>query len=106
MDENTGGSAPGAGAGAAGAESTGAAGEKSAGRFDRIRGAAQEKYQSASSAVRDQYSAVRGRVDEVDVDEITGKVREYVRENPGKSLLFSVAAGFVIGLMFRQSDED
>lgn len=75
-------------------------------KLDRAREFAQQKYQAASSAVRDQYTAVRQRVDEVDVSEVTGKAREYVRANPGKALLVSVAAGFVIGLLFRQSDED
>lgn len=77
-----------------------------AGRFDRAREYAQQKYQAASSAVRDQYTAVRQRVDEVDMSEVTGKARDYVRANPGKALLFSVAVGFVVGLLFRQSDED
>ena len=75
-------------------------------KIDRAREFAQEKYKAASSAVRDQYTAVRQRVDEVDVSEVTDKAREYVRANPGKALLFSVAAGFVVGLLFRQSDED
>lgn len=77
-----------------------------AGKFDRAREFAQQKYQAASSAVRDQYTAVRRRVDEVDVSEVTGKARDYVRANPGKALLASVAAGFVIGLLFRQGDDE
>ena len=79
---------------------------RSDGKLNRAKEFAQQKYQTASSAVRDQYTAVRSKVDEVDVGEVTEKVREYVRTNPGKSLLFSVAAGFVIGLMFRSSDEE
>lgn len=75
-------------------------------RMNRAREFAQQKYQDASSAVRNQYTAVRQKVDEVDVGEVTEKVREYVRANPGKALLISVAAGFAIGLMFRSSDED
>lgn len=75
-------------------------------KMNRAREFAQQKYERASSAMRDQYTAVRQRVDEVDMDEVTGKVREYVRANPGKALLMSVAAGFAIGLLFRSSDED
>lgn len=76
------------------------------GKFDKAKEYAQQKYSSASSTVRDKYTAVRQKVDDVEMDEVTEKVREYVRSNPGKALLFSVAAGFVIGLMFRHSDDE
>src|SRR5437763_5834273 len=37
---------------------------------------------------------------------IADQVRSYVRSNPGKALLISVGAGFLIGLLLRRGDED
>jgi ElaB/YqjD/DUF883 family membrane-anchored ribosome-binding protein len=52
------------------------------------------------------YNEMRERFDDVDVGALTDQVRSYVRSNPGKALLFSIAAGFVIGLLLRGGDED
>jgi ElaB/YqjD/DUF883 family membrane-anchored ribosome-binding protein len=50
---------------------------------------------------------VRGKVEEIDFEEVTDKVREYVRSNPGKALLLSVGVGFAIGMLLRRgTDED
>ena len=80
MDENT----------------TGTGGEReSDGRFDRAR-----------DAFRSGYDNVRERVDDIDIGAITDQVRTYVRSNPGKALLFSIGAGFVIGLLLRRDDDE
>lgn len=52
------------------------------------------------------YNAMREKVDDVDFGAITDQVRSYVRSNPGKALLFSIGAGFVIGLLLRGGSDD
>jgi ElaB/YqjD/DUF883 family membrane-anchored ribosome-binding protein len=96
MDENT-------NAGGEGAETPG--GEAS-GRFGKARDYAQQKYESATGAVRDGYNTVREKVEDVDFGAITDQLRSYVRSNPGKALLISVGVGFLIGLLLRQNDDD
>lgn len=75
-------------------------------RFARAKDFAGEKYSAASDAVKNQYNRVRERVEDIDFGEITDQVRSYVRSNPGKALLISIGAGFLIGLLLRRSDED
>ena len=78
------------------------------GRFDRAREFVGDKYSAASEKVRDKYNTVREKVDDVDFGALADQVRSYVKSNPGKALLISVGAGFVIGLLLRRdgSDED
>lgn len=52
------------------------------------------------------YNEVREKVEDVDFGAVTDQVRSYVRSNPGKALLISVGAGFLIGLLLRGDDED
>jgi ElaB/YqjD/DUF883 family membrane-anchored ribosome-binding protein len=87
---------------------TGATGEggDEEGRFGRARQFVNEKYENASSAVRDGYNSMRERVEDVDFGAITDQVRTYVKSNPGKALLISVGIGFLIGLLLRREDED
>ncbi len=80
--------------------------DSEASRFARAKDLAGEKYSAASDAVKNQYNRVRERVDDIDFGEITDQVRTYVRSNPGKALLISIGAGFLIGLLLRRSDED
>ena len=84
-----------------------ATGADAEGRLNKAKGYVGEKYNAAAGAVRERYSAVREKVDEIDFDEVTENVRGYVRSNPGKALLLSVGIGFVIGMILRRgSDED
>jgi len=99
MDENTNAT----GATGAGTESGGG---DAAGRFGKAREYAGQKYEAASGAVRDGYNSVREKVEDVDFGAITDQIRTYVRSNPGKALLISVGAGFLIGLLLRRDDDD
>ena len=87
-------------------ESTGTGSEEESSRFAKAKDFAGEKYSAASDAVKNQYNRVREQVEDIDFAEITDQVRNYVRSNPGKALLISIGAGFIIGLLLRRSDED
>jgi ElaB/YqjD/DUF883 family membrane-anchored ribosome-binding protein len=86
--------------------STSGSADDAAGRFDRAKDFVGDQYSAASDRVKQGYSAVKDKVGEVDFDGITDQLRGYVRSNPGKALLFSVAAGFVIGLLLRRDEHD
>ena len=58
---------------------------------------AREKYEVASDHLREGYSRVQKNVDHL-VDD----VGEYVRDNPGKSILMAAGAGFLLGLLLRR----
>ena len=77
-------------------------GSEGGGRFGRAR----EFYSGAKSKVGDAYGGMKERVGEVDVPELLDRVRTYVRSNPGKALLISVGAGFVMGMLLRRRDDD
>jgi len=81
-------------------------GEGAASRFGRAKEFVNDKYDAASSAVKDQYNRVREKVDDVDFGAVADQVRSYVRSNPGKALLISVGVGFMIGLLLRRGDEE
>jgi len=80
--------------------------EEESSRFSRAKDFANEQYSAASDAVKNQYNRVREKVDDIDFGEITDQVRGYVRSNPGKALLISIGAGFIIGLLLRRSDDE
>ncbi len=65
-------------------------------RAERIGTAAREKYDAAMEGMRTGYERVRK-----DAVQLSGDVNEYVRENPGKSLLIAAGVGFLIGLLVR-----
>ncbi len=64
--------------------------------YERASQSARESYDDASRSVRKGYKKVRK-----DFDGLSKDVNEYVRDNPGKSVLMAAAAGFVIGLLLR-----
>ena len=68
---------------------------------ERATQAAREKVDAAVSGVKQQYAKVSKRVGTVSED-----VADYVRDNPGKSLLIAAGVGFLVGLLFRRSSDD
>jgi hypothetical protein len=99
MAEQTRGNPPEPGAGTGG--DSGATG-----RFGRTKEFVGEKYAATADSIKDKYSAAREKVEEIDFKAMTEQVREYVRANPGKALLISVGAGFLLGLLLRRGDRD
>jgi ElaB/YqjD/DUF883 family membrane-anchored ribosome-binding protein len=79
---------------------------ESGSRFGKAKDFARDKYGVASDAVKNQYNRMRERVDDVDFGAVADQVRSYVRSNPGKALLISVGAGFLIGLLLRRGGDD
>lgn len=63
---------------------------------ERARDAAREQYEARAEQLRAGYGKVRENVGEWSDD-----VSDYVRENPGRSLLIAAGVGFVLGLLIR-----
>lgn len=57
---------------------------------------AREKYTVAKDNVRQGYDRVTK-----DIDQLSQDVNEYVRHNPGKSVLIAAAVGFFLGAILR-----
>jgi ElaB/YqjD/DUF883 family membrane-anchored ribosome-binding protein len=85
---------------------TGGGAEDASDRFGKAKDFARDKYDAASDAMKNQYNRMREKVDDVDFGAIADQVRSYVRSNPGKALLISVGAGFLIGLLLRRGDDE
>lgn len=68
--------------------------------YERASHAAREGYDDASRNLREGYTRVRK-----DFDGLSRDVNEYVRDNPGKSVLMAAGVGFLVGLLFRSSED-
>jgi ElaB/YqjD/DUF883 family membrane-anchored ribosome-binding protein len=68
---------------------------------ERASDAAREKYRVAAETVREGYGKVK-----TDIKRVSSDVNEYVRENPGKSLLMAAGVGFLLGLLVRRRRDD
>jgi len=68
---------------------------------ERATQAAREKVDTAVKGIRAGYGKVSKNVGSVTED-----VADYVRDNPGRSLLIAAGVGFLIGLLFRRSSDD
>ena len=75
-------------------------------KAERAKAFVGEKVASAGEAAKKTYGTVKGKVAEADMGAMLEQVRAYVRENPGKALLMSVGAGFLLGLLLRRGDDE
>lgn len=63
---------------------------------ERVSAAAQGNYDTTVQTLKQGYDRVRK-----DFDALTEDVNEYVRDNPGRSVLIAAGVGFVVGLLLR-----
>lgn len=76
--------------------------ERASAELKKSAEAARERAQETAETVRQGYAKVRSQAGDV-----SDQVTEYVRENPGKSVLMAAGVGFLLGLLFRgHRDED
>lgn len=68
--------------------------------LDSAREAARERYDDTVVQLREGYEQVRDNF-EATADDLS----DYVRRNPGKSVLAAAFAGFLLGLLFRGGDD-
>jgi len=69
-------------------------------------GRVKEKVGEVADDVKSRASALRDRIRETDWDEVTDKVTDYVRQNPGKSVALALGVGFALGLLLRRRSDD
>lgn len=77
------------------------AGEEIRRGYERASHAAREGYDDAAKNVRKGYRRMQK-----DLQSLSGDVNEYVRDNPGKSVLIAAGVGFLVGLLFRGGKEE
>jgi hypothetical protein len=77
------------------AESAGAA-------ASRIRGEGGKIASEAGEGIGRMVESVRARFEGRSYEDVRDEVRTYIRRNPGRTLLYALGAGFVIGLIVRR----
>ena len=85
--------------------------EKMGELYGRSREIAEEAYAKAkvqfdrlSAEVKKGYAKIKAKVQEVDIKEVRDDVVDYVKRNPGKSILVAFAVGFAIGYVVRRRE--
>jgi ElaB/YqjD/DUF883 family membrane-anchored ribosome-binding protein len=68
---------------------------------ERATKSVREGYDTALDGLRTGYDKVRK-----DMSELSDDVAEYVRDNPGKSILIAAGVGFLLGVAFRPREDD
>jgi ElaB/YqjD/DUF883 family membrane-anchored ribosome-binding protein len=83
---------------AGGSRSASTGGPSAGDRFSTIEGAAGEKLREIVDASRDKLEALKRK----SLEDVYRDARAYIRENPGKTLLGALAAGFLLGKILRR----
>ena len=69
-------------------------------------GRVKEKMGEVAEGVKSRASALRDKIRDTEWNEVTDKVTDYVKENPGKSIAIALGVGFALGLLLRRRSDD
>ncbi len=80
-------------------------------KIDAARGVASEKrlrdrMGEAAEAVKARAQSLKEKIQNTEWDDVQQGVKNYVRDNPGKSLAIALGVGFVLGFLLRRRDDD
>ncbi len=80
------------------------AAQKAAGgdRGSRLR----ETVGNVAETVRAKASSLREKIRETEWDDVVTNAKDYVRDNPGKSIAIALGLGFALGLLLRRRGDD
>jgi ElaB/YqjD/DUF883 family membrane-anchored ribosome-binding protein len=67
-------------------------------------GKAKVQFDKLSAEVKKGYARVKAKAQEVDVKEVRDDVVDYIRRNPGKSILIALGIGFALGYLVRRRE--
>jgi ElaB/YqjD/DUF883 family membrane-anchored ribosome-binding protein len=85
--------------------------EKMGELYGRSREVVEEAYEKAKEQldklaveIKKGYAKAKAKVQEVDVKEVRDDVVDYVRRNPGRSILIALGVGFAVGYLVRRRE--
>lgn len=65
---------------------------------------AKAQFEKLSAEIKKGYAKIKAKVQEIDVREMRDDVVDYVRRNPGKSVMIAFGVGFAIGYVVRRRE--
>ena len=68
-------------------------------------GRLRERVGEVAENVKARAGALRDRIAETEWEDVQTGVKNYVRDNPGKSIAIAVGVGFALGLLLRRRDD-
>jgi ElaB/YqjD/DUF883 family membrane-anchored ribosome-binding protein len=71
-------------------------------RMGRLR----ERAGEVADAVKARAQTLREKIQNTEWEDVQQNVKNYVRDNPGKSLAIAAGVGFAIGFLLRRKDDD
>ena len=68
-------------------------------------GRLRERVGEVAENVRARAGALKDKIADTDWEDVQKGVKNYVRDNPGKSLALALGVGFALGLLLRRRDD-
>ena len=68
-------------------------------------GRLRERVGEVADNVKARAGALRDRIAETEWQDVQTGVKNYVRDNPGKSVAIALGVGFVLGMLLRRRDD-
>ncbi|MFI5198684.1 MAG: YqjD family protein [Thermoanaerobaculia bacterium] len=68
-------------------------------------GRLRERVGDVAENVRARAGALKDKIADTDWEDVQQGVKNYVRDNPGKSLALALGVGFALGLLLRRRDD-
>ncbi len=70
---------------------------------DKVKNIVNRGLESAREIIEEQASKLKDKVDDLDVEELPGEIKAYIKKNPWKSAAMAAGLGFLIGYVAKST---
>jgi len=72
---------------------------------DKVRNFVNQGLESAREIIEEQASKLKDKVEEMNVEELPGELKSYIKKNPWKSAAIAAGLGFLVGYIAKSNKD-
>ena len=73
---------------------------------ENIRTVISESLETAKEALEEQAAKLKDKMEDLDLSEVPGEIKTYIRKSPWKSLAIAIGLGFLAGYVLKSNNKD
>jgi ElaB/YqjD/DUF883 family membrane-anchored ribosome-binding protein len=73
---------------------------------DKVKNIVNKGLESAREIIEEQATKLKAKVDDLNVEELPGELKSYIKKNPWKSAALAAGLGFLIGYVAKSTNNN
>lgn len=73
---------------------------------DKVKNFVNKGLESAREIIEEQAAKLKDKVEDIEVEELPGEIKAYIKKNPWKSAAIAAGLGFLVGYLAKSNNKE